>query len=118
MKLALQVFKKLPQAKLFKIRSDGEPECNIFPYLNGREKGFGITRYVTGREWEEMPMVVFSEHRSSDSLFVLSGKLKEFDWNDDCKIKMSDEDWAKRKKHFEPSELQKGVDYIKKELKL
>jgi hypothetical protein len=79
MKQAIEVMKTSAMVKLMRKtdKDTGEAFC-IYPYVNGREKGFCVSDQ---RDWEKNSgrAVTFSECRNSDSLMVYVGR--EFIWS-------------------------------------
>ena len=116
MTLALQVLFQLPVKKMIKLNPKTEEQYYYFyPYVNGRERGICIVKNDSQYKLGECKTVVFSEHRSSDSLIVICGKAKNFDiWDNRTCICISDSFWKKNLLIF--SDVKKGIAKIKKEL--
>ena len=101
------------------------PYHAIRPYLNGREVGFAID-VVGGKirgqalsdDQKDHKVVVFSEHRSSDSLVVYTGTGDDFDTDqfNPRYVINSDRKYMENATFFNPSEMDKAVDFIEKQL--
>lgn len=106
----LNVLQKKYPSLMNEDRSEGKSDFEIYPYVNGREKGFALVKseYDT-KQHGDFRVIVFAEHRNSDRLRMFYGINKEFD----------DDEWHKFKglhnkkylvitninRHFIPSEL-------------
>lgn len=109
---------------MIKTKSDGESDFYVYPYVNGRERGFCIIKnkpqtkagkYVS---LDEKKTIVFSENRSSDGMIYIIGKAKDFNiWDNggDCTCK-TEKFWKANRKIFESDQIKQTVRMLKKEL--
>lgn len=119
MKMAIQVLMMLPLRSMLKTRPDGEDNFLVYPYVNGREKGFCLINN-NKRTLSECKAIVFSENRSSDGMIYIVGKCKDFNiWDngEDCNC-VSEEFWKQNRKIFETDQINQTLKMIRKEFKL
>ncbi len=106
----LGILQKKHRELFWEDKKEGLSAITIYPYLNGREKGFAMIKEESdGRQFKEYRVLVFAEHRNSDTIRLFYGLNKDFD----------DDQWYKNKgkkgqmyeiipsfnRHFIPSEI-------------
>lgn len=89
MRLAIE-FMKVLQKKYPEIMKrnvqEGDPNFSFYPYVNGRERGFAVIKEeYKDKQYENFRVIIFAEHRNSDTLRLFYGLNTEFDddeWNE------------------------------------
>lgn len=73
MRMALQIFNKLPKRKLFGTdKSIGTYYYEIHPYVNGREEGFAILPWSSA--YPKRSIIIFAENRNTSELVIYTGE--------------------------------------------
>lgn len=109
MKLALRIVGYLGRG-LFVDESDGDSKYDIYPYINGREKGLAIV-INENAEYENNKVIIVSENRNSDDLVIYEGRLHEVKEN-----YVPSETMYQKRKYFSPSNSRQAVNYLKEKL--